>query len=87
MKNFISRFCHWCSAHKPFAALVAVATASSAFAEDTAVTNPLETVVTQATGYISQGQSVVVTLLSAGLIIVASFFIWRLIKRGMSSAK
>lgn len=86
MKKYISKFFGWFNRHKPFAAALALAaTATTVLAED--ATNPLAEVVTQAESYVTMGKTVVVTILGAGLIIVAAFYIWKLIKKGIAGAK
>lgn len=68
-------------------AIAASMLAPAALFAEGEVTNPLADLTTQATGYVDQGKTVVITILTAGLVIVAAFFIWRLIKKGISAAK
>ena len=49
--------------------------------------NPLSTVETKMTSYITAAGSSIVTILTAGAVIVGSFYLWRVLKRALSASK
>lgn len=49
--------------------------------------NPLAGVETAMTGYITTAQTSIVTVLTAGAVIVGCFFLWKVLKRALNSSK
>lgn len=71
--------------HKKILAVGSLATlAAPVFA---AGENPLSAVETAMTGYITTAQTSIVTVLTAGAVIVGCFFLWKILKRALNSSK